>query len=438
MKSLLAIILAFTGTLNISTASLFENAPEIASEFSAYELLLEYNIINKTSADDNATYEEVLYTLLNVYSLQNEIELSDDILADSVEYNLISEQDFEIITLSDDINYGQFSNLLCDYLRSVDNFSGATAGVKYNILNFDSIDEQYQYSALSLYSAGIMTNERFYSSDFLTFGESCEYIAKAINFKPKDTVELAENYLPIVMYHSVNDEENDVENNYIISSETFENDLIYLQNHGYTTLFVADLVDILQNNLDFPEKPILLTFDDGYEDNYTNVYRLLSQYDMKGIVAPVTIHYYEYDPEAFPHLTTAQTIEMSISGVIEFANHSYNLHTNNERYGTLRNDDETFEDYQEFLLSDLTKSHNFYIENGISEPIIYAYPYGALDDDSELIMKEFGYLATFDTDPAYLNIISTTDDLYELARLNRPDGLSSEEFFAQLEMLDLK
>lgn len=435
MKSLIAIILALTGTFNMSTTGIFQNAVDQTSALSAYEILTEYNIIDNANQDSNATYDDILSAMLNLYSSAYNEKLTDDTLQDSQDFGLIDEN--SSYSLTQEVTYAELATILCNYLRTTDSFLGATAGVKYNISNFDDIDEQYQYDVLSMYSQGIMSEQIFDQYATLTVAQACEYIAKTINLKPAEDVFLAENYVPIVMYHSVDDEASEY-NNYIISSETFEQDLIYLQNHGYTTLFVADLVEILQNNLEFPEKPIILTFDDGYENNYTNVYRLLAEYDMKGIVAPVTLHYYEYDADAFSHLTAEQTVEMSQSGTIEFSNHSYDLHTNDDRYGTLRKDDESYEDYKEFLLADLTKSHNFYIENDIDEPITYSYPYGALSDESEEIMKEFGYVATFKTDPAYLNIIETADDLYGLTRLNRPYGVSSEEFFAQLEMLDVK
>ena len=68
--------------------------------------------------------------------------------------------------------------------------------------------------------------------------------------------------VPVVMYHSMLKDEAR-HGQYVISPEEFENDLQYLQSHGYTTILIEDLIAYTKGG-SLPEKPVLLTFDDGY------------------------------------------------------------------------------------------------------------------------------------------------------------------------------
>ena len=71
--------------------------------------------------------------------------------------------------------------------------------------------------------------------------------------------------LPVIMYHSIID--GVAEEKYIVSSQTIENDLKYLKENGYTAVLSADLVEYIENDKPLPEKPVMITLDDGYYNN---------------------------------------------------------------------------------------------------------------------------------------------------------------------------
>ncbi|MBO9605525.1 MAG: polysaccharide deacetylase family protein [Paenibacillaceae bacterium] len=77
-------------------------------------------------------------------------------------------------------------------------------------------------------------------------------------------------------YHSVSDSEPG--NSAVIPVAKLEEQLAYFAREGYTPLTLADYVAVLEGTMPGPAKPILLTFDDGYADNYTNAMPLLQQY----------------------------------------------------------------------------------------------------------------------------------------------------------------
>ena len=90
--------------------------------------------------------------------------------------------------------------------------------------------------------------------------------------------------LPIVMYHSLLKSKS---GNYIVHPDTFENDLKYIQDKGYTTITMTDLINYVYKDSPLPEKPIIITFDDGFYNNFGYAVPLLHKYDMKAVISIV-------------------------------------------------------------------------------------------------------------------------------------------------------
>ena len=90
--------------------------------------------------------------------------------------------------------------------------------------------------------------------------------------------------VPIIMYHSIL---NTRTGTYIVSPEQLEKDLKYISEKGYTTITMTDLINYVYDDGKLPKKPIILTFDDGYYNNYTYLLPLLEKYDMKAVISIV-------------------------------------------------------------------------------------------------------------------------------------------------------
>jgi peptidoglycan/xylan/chitin deacetylase (PgdA/CDA1 family) len=80
--------------------------------------------------------------------------------------------------------------------------------------------------------------------------------------------------IPILNYHSVTIDPGNI---VAISPEKLSKQMEYLKETGYTPLTLQTFTDIMEGTRDAPDKPVLLTFDDGYIDNYENVLPLLAQ-----------------------------------------------------------------------------------------------------------------------------------------------------------------
>lgn len=94
-------------------------------------------------------------------------------------------------------------------------------------------------------------------------------------------------YIPILMFHYIKDVPSDSSDQLgyrlSFSPKKFEEFLVYFKENDIKTLTFWDLKDIIENKKEMPKKAVMLTFDDGYIDHYTNAYPLLKKYNMKGV-----------------------------------------------------------------------------------------------------------------------------------------------------------
>ena len=87
------------------------------------------------------------------------------------------------------------------------------------------------------------------------------------------------NKLRVLEYHSISTD--GFEDQITISKEKFIRQLDYLKSEGYTTMWLSEIDDYQQKRKPLPPKTVVLTFDDGYVNNYTELFPLLKQYNMK-------------------------------------------------------------------------------------------------------------------------------------------------------------
>lgn len=244
--------------------------------------------------------------------------------------------------------------------------------------------------------------------------------------------------LPIVMYHGLLKEEKR-QGPYVISPDLFESDLQYLKEHGYTTVVVQDLIDYVNDGTPLPEKPIMLTFDDGYYNNYLYAYPLLQKYQSKMVLSPIGRYTEQYSKEEALHAnysnaTWEQLKEMIDSGLVEVQNHSYDMHsdgTKGKRKGAKRVSGETVEQYTQALKEDVQRMQDAMAQNTGFTPTAFTYPFGAVSKESLPILKEMGFQATLVCESRVNRITRDPECLYGLGRFRRPPDTGSEEFFTK-------
>jgi peptidoglycan/xylan/chitin deacetylase (PgdA/CDA1 family) len=116
-----------------------------------------------------------------------------------------------------------------------------------------------------------------------------------------------------------------------VSPKKFRAQVKYLLHNGYTTVFFSDLKKAFEGKTALPEKAVLITFDDGYENNYTQAWPILKELGAKGNIFVVfnTIGKANlwHNPASEPWVnmaTLAQLREMQDSGVMEYGSHTMN------------------------------------------------------------------------------------------------------------------
>ena len=234
--------------------------------------------------------------------------------------------------------------------------------------------------------------------------------------------------LTVIGYHEVTNDKDALIPMYSVSTARFEEQVRWLQNNGFHFISVDQLLKAHQGKTVLPEKPVLLTVDDGYENFYTNVYPFVKANKIPIVLAvvgswlePKADEMVNFGDDKIPRskiVTWPQLKEMSKSGYVEIASHSYDLHHgilgnpqgNSEPAATTRLYDpetKTYEGdgaYAKRIYDDLKKNNDLIKAHGIPSPRVMVWPYGRYNLETVRIAKELGMPITVSLDdgPVYL------------------------------------
>ena len=243
--------------------------------------------------------------------------------------------------------------------------------------------------------------------------------------------------MPVIMYHSIlkNSEQT---GKYIITPETLRRDIDYLYNHGYSTVSMQDLFDYIDEGKPLPEKPVMLTFDDGCYNNLSYALPILEEKKAHGVFSIVGKYTDDYTRSnevnpAYSYMRWTDVNELLKSEYAEVGCHSYNFHSLTEgRKGARRNKGEDADEYLAIFETDLNRFNTAYYANTGERTQIYTFPYGAYSEESLEILKNTGIRATLSCTEGMNRITRNEKCLELIKRSNRPGGISSEEFFYTL------
>ena len=134
------------------------------------------------------------------------------------------------------------------------------------------------------------------------------------------TAPISDAPVPILMYHYIRPvpgPDDPTGQGLSVSPEQFAAQMAYLAGQGFTTITMAELADIWQDSRPLPDKPVVLTFDDGYRDFYTAAWPILQQH---GFSATVYLVSGVIDEPAY--LTADMIAELDASGRVDFGAHT--------------------------------------------------------------------------------------------------------------------
>lgn len=248
--------------------------------------------------------------------------------------------------------------------------------------------------------------------------------------------------VPILMYHHLSE---DVTNSEMVSPEQFEAQIRALSEAGYTGVSFDELQAYVLRSEPLPEKPVVITFDDGYRSNYTLAYPILQKYGMKATIFAVgvsfgTDHYKDTDYAITPHFGAAEAAEMTASGLISIQSHTYDMHQwppyetgSAVRENILQLSGESEEAYVQALTEDFTRSRAL-LEDATGRPVdVLAYPAGQYSTLAQVTLQSLGVHVTLSTNPGVNTVVKgLPQTLYAMLRFGITEDVSPE---ALLDMI---
>ena len=249
--------------------------------------------------------------------------------------------------------------------------------------------------------------------------------------------------IPILMYHHFADDKKNP--SVVISAEMFESHIKALCDAGYTTISFEELCAFVFDNAELPERPIIITSDDGYTSVYDTAFPILKKYGVKATVFVIGILHGQtlYKDTAYPvfplHFGDDEGRIMAQSGILSIQSHSYDMHqvesyeTPPFRIGVLPMDGESEDEYIAAFKADFERSAE-QIENitGI-RPFVFSYPYGRSTDLSEKLLSDYGVKVTLTIKkgPNYVKR-NSPDSLFGLKRYNVPGNMTAAELLSMI------
>lgn len=248
--------------------------------------------------------------------------------------------------------------------------------------------------------------------------------------------------IPVLAWHGINDEPD----GYSTSQRAFTRQLALLDRLGYTAIGTREWADFRAGReADLPEKPILLTFDDGRLDSYRGADRVLERFGMRAAMFVITGEIEKGSPF---YLTWSELHRMQDSGRWDIEPHAHEAHTQvavspegepapfyaARRY-TRTDGKESLADWEARVSADVFALRERFAEQGLT-PHSFSVPFGdygqrSADDPaipsllSGLLTRQFGSFFIQDdaNDPAFTRPGAGAAARYELAQGTTLDGL---------------
>jgi len=238
------------------------------------------------------------------------------------------------------------------------------------------------------------------------------------------TTEGAEASVPIIMYHLVTEKRKYI-GKYGITPADLEADLVYLRDNGYTTVVMADLINFVTSGVPLPDKPILLTFDDGNTADLLLVLPLLEKYDARAVFSIIgeaadrfTQQKADNPKAKFPNLTWCDVKALHKSGRAEIQSHGYDVHGKNGA-GIRRGESDAA--YHTRLTADLEKLQALCLAHIDFAPTTFTFPLGIFSPGTQAVLEDLGFVSSLSCQEGRnVLTVGNPQGLFRLNRSNRP------------------
>ncbi len=228
--------------------------------------------------------------------------------------------------------------------------------------------------------------------------------------------------VPVLLYHRIADDGPMGLARYRVSSEMFRAQMTWLRRNGYHTIVSEELAWFLANNHPFVGRPVMVSFDDGFQDFADQAWPILRIHDFRAevfIVTDLVGQAAEWDRhlgEPASLMDVSTIVRLAAEGVI-FGSHLAS-HRGADGLSTLE------------LAEELTRSRAL-LQRWLDRPAdSFAAPFGLTDERLRILAAECGFRTGFSTEPGVAHL---TSDPLNLPRIEVRGDWSLEDFITQLE-----
>ena len=250
--------------------------------------------------------------------------------------------------------------------------------------------------------------------------------------------------VPVLMWHNLAEESS---GDMTISVDTFRAQIEALHEAGFKTVSLQQLYDYVHFGTELPEKPIVLTFDDGYFSNYEYAYPILQEYDMQATIFAIGVSvgkdtYKDTEHAMTPHFGADEAREMVDSGLISVQSHTFDMHqwppfedgNAQVRETLLPFDGEADADYEAAVEADFAESREL-LESITGQPVnALAFPEGAYVTLTQDALRSAGAEMTFTTVRAVNTVVKgLPQSLCAMPRFGMTESTDMTALVAELE-----
>lgn len=240
--------------------------------------------------------------------------------------------------------------------------------------------------------------------------------------------EKSEIVLPVLMYHNLAEEYPDGTEAENITPELFEAHMRAILDRGYTPILVNEYYNYIIKGKDLPQKPIAITFDDGYLSNYEIAYPILKKLNIPATIFVVTSTVgldASSKRVSTPHFSWEQAREMQNSGLIDIHSHSYS-HKDMTSLSAAQ------------LQLELRMSKYMIERNMGKNCYIFAYPYGRYSDQTLMYAKAAGYrmqILVYNSESGEVNLANkASDGIEHFIRLTISGDMSVNDLYDKIDL----
>lgn len=362
--------------------------------------------------------------------------------------------DVELVVVAAPVYIDYFQNFQAE---DVANFYASLAKVT-DFWDFScssvSCEPRYFYDAThfrnavgSMIAARIAGDDSVYIPDdfgtYVTADTPSSYFSEVLQATalPDETVSRD---VPVLMWHNLAEESS---GDMTISVDTFRAQIEALHEAGFKTVSLQQLYDYVHFGTELPEKPIVLTFDDGYFSNYEYAYPILREYGMQATIFAIGVSvgkdtYKDTDHAMTPHFGADEAREMVDSGLISVQSHTFDMHqwppfedgNAQVRETLLPFDGEADADYEAAVEADFAESREL-LESITGQPVnALAFPEGAYVTLTQDALRSAGAELTFTTVRAVNTVVKgLPQSLCAMPRFGMTESADMIALVAELE-----